>query len=175
MTDDDLTAVISYLRSRPAIDHYVPPSDFNLLGRAAKAFLLEPKGPSAPIRARIERGPTVEYGEYLANTIGNCAGCHTRRDLRTGAQEGVALAGGMTVESHTAPAKKFVTPNLTPDPKTGRIYAWSEDAFVARFKSGVETGSPMPWQTFSRMSDDDLRALYRYLRSLPPARLGQDL
>jgi mono/diheme cytochrome c family protein len=32
MTDDDLTAVISYLRSRPAIDHYVPPSDFNLLG-----------------------------------------------------------------------------------------------------------------------------------------------
>jgi hypothetical protein len=71
--------------------------------------------------------------------------------------------------------RKFVTPNLTPDPKTGHIYAWSEDAFVARFKAGVATGSPMPWQTFSRMTDDDLRALYRYLRSLPPARMGQDL
>lgn len=66
------------------------------------------------------------------------------------------------------------TPNLTPDPKTGRIYAWSEDAFVARFEAGIATGSPMPWRTFSRITDDDLRALYRYFRSLPPARLGQD-
>ena len=40
LSDDDLTAVISYLRSRPAIDHYVPPSDFNVIGRAAKAFLI---------------------------------------------------------------------------------------------------------------------------------------
>jgi mono/diheme cytochrome c family protein len=175
MTDEDLTAIISYLRSRPAIDHHVPASDYNLLGRAAKAFLLEPQGPSKPVRAHIERGPTVEYGEYIANTVANCNGCHTRRNLRTGAQEGVAFAGGMTVETHSASPKKFVTPNLTPDPKTGHIYAWSEDAFVARFKVGVDTGSPMPWQTFSRMSDDDLRALYRYFRSLPPARLGQDL
>jgi mono/diheme cytochrome c family protein len=174
MTDEDLTAVISYLRSRPAIDHYVPASDFNMLGRAAKAFLLEPTGPTVPVRARIERGPTVEYGAYLANSIANCNGWHTRRNLRTGAQKGVSFAGGMTVESHTTGAT-FVTPNLTPDPKTGHIYAWSEDAFVARFKSGVATGSPMPWKTFSRMTEDDLRALYQYFRSLPPAHVGQDL
>jgi len=51
----------------------------------------------------------------------------------------------------------------------------TEDAFVARFKAGIETASPMPWDTFRNMTDEDLRALYRYLRSLPPARKGQDL
>ncbi|HEX5060318.1 MAG TPA: cytochrome c [Kofleriaceae bacterium] len=175
MTDEDLTAVISYLRSRPPIDHYVPPSDFNFLGRAAKAFLLEPKGPSQPIRAHVERGPTAEYGKYIANTIANCNGCHTRRNLRNGDAEGVTFAGGMSLESHSAPGTKFVTPNLTPDPKTGHIYVWSEDVFVARFKNAVPTASPMPWSTFRKMSEDDLRALYRYFRSLPPARMGQDL
>jgi mono/diheme cytochrome c family protein len=175
MTDEDLTAVISYLRSRPAVDHLVPPNSFNFLGRAAKAFLLEPVGPTKPIRASVAPGPTIERGEYIANTIANCNGCHTKRSLRTGAAEGVTFAGGMTVESHSAPGTTFVTPNLTPDPKTGHIYAWSEDVFVARFKNGVPTASPMPWGNFKQISDDDLRALYRYLRSLPPARLGQEL
>jgi hypothetical protein len=63
----------------------------------------------------------------------------------------------------------FVTPNLTPNPKTGHIYAWSENVFVARFKNAVPTASPMPWGNFKNLSEDDLRALYRYLRSLPPA------
>lgn len=47
--------------------------------------------------------------------------------------------------------------------------------FVARFRNGVPTASPMPWGNYKKMSDDDLRALYRYFRSLPPARLGQEL
>jgi mono/diheme cytochrome c family protein len=175
MTDEDLTAVISYLRSRPAIDHYVPASDFNMLGRAAKAFLLEPVGPSQPIRTRIERGATIEWGAYLANTVGSCTVCHTKRSLRSGKAEGVAFAGGMTVESHSAPGTKFVTPNLTPDPKTGHIYAWSEDVFVARFRNAVATASPMPWTSYKQLTDDDLRALYRYFRSLPPAQQGQAL
>src|SRR5690606_18768636 len=97
MTDEDLTAVISYLRSRPPIDHVVPPHDINFLGRAVKAFLLEPIGPSKPVRARIERGPTIEYGEYLATTVADCNGCHTRRSTRTGKQLGVTFAGGQTV------------------------------------------------------------------------------
>jgi mono/diheme cytochrome c family protein len=174
LTDEDLTAIISYLRSRPAIEHAVPDHDFNLLGKFAKAFLLEPTGPDKPIRKHVDIGPTVEYGEYLATTVANCNGCHTKRSLRTGEAIGVAFSGGMTVESHTAPGTKFVTPNLTPH-ETGHITAWSEDVFVARFKNGVETTSPMPWATFRNMADDDLRALYRYLRSLPPAKTGQEL
>lgn len=175
LSDDDLTAVISYLRSRPPIDHAVPATDLNFVGRAAKAFLLEPVGPSGPVRKHVAPGPTIEYGEYLANVVANCGGCHTKRSLRTGEPVGVAFAGGQTLESHGAPGTTFVTPNLTPDPTTGHIQAWSEDVFVARFKNAVPTASPMPWGSFRQMSDDDLRAIYRYLRSLPPARTGQEL
>ena len=53
------------------------------------------------------------------------------------------------------------------------LYAWSEDVFVARFRNAVPTESPMPWGSFRNMSEDDLRALYRYFRSLKPARTGQ--
>ena len=42
---------------------------------------------------------------------------------------------------------------------------------MARFRQGrVIPGSPMPWQAFSRMADADLRAMYRYLESVPPVR-----
>lgn len=175
MADDDLTAVISYLRSRPAIEHLVPASDFNVIGRFAKAFILEPRGPSHTPSAHANPAPTAEYGGYIANTIANCSGCHTRRSLRTGEQLGVPFAGGMEVESHAQPGTKFITPNLTPDAETGHITTWTEDQFVARFENAVETPSPMPWTNFKNLSEDDLRALYRYFRSLPPAKKGQSL
>lgn len=175
LSDDDLTAIVSYLRSRPPIDHSVPTSDYNLRGRVAKAFVIEPRGPTKPIRAHVTPAPTVEYGEYLASSVANCGGCHTKRNLRSGAAVGVSFAGGSTVESRTSPGTKFVTPNLTPDPKTGHIYAWSEEVFIARFKNAVPIASPMPWANFKNFSDDDLRALYRYFRSLPPAKHGQEL
>jgi len=173
LSDEDLTAIVSYLRSRPPIEHAVPANDINLIGRMAKAFFLEPRGPTRPIRAQVPRGPTAEYGEYLANAVANCGGCHTKSNRRTGAAEGVSFAGGSTVESRTSPGTKFVTPNLTPDPETGRTSAWTEDQFVARFKNAAPTASPMPWDQFKNLSEDDLRALYRYLRSLPPAKPGK--
>jgi mono/diheme cytochrome c family protein len=175
LADDDLVAVLSYLRSRPPIEHEVPTSDYNFLGKAARAFLLEPEGPAGTPPAHAPSGPTIERGKYLANTVANCNGCHTNRSTKTGKQLGVTFAGGMEIESHSQPGTTFITPNLTPDEATGHITKWTEDVFVARFKAGVATASPMPWDTFRNMTDDDLRALYRYLRSLPPARKGQEL
>ena len=68
-------------------------------------------------------------------------------------------------------SRVYVTPNLTPDPETSPIGQWSEDAFVTRFRAGPALeGTPMPWGAFARMSDEDLRAIYRYLRTLPPSR-----
>jgi mono/diheme cytochrome c family protein len=122
----------------------------------------------------IRNEPTAEYGRYLAHDVANCVGCHTQRDLRTGAFTGPALGGGMVIESHGAPKQRFVTPNLTPDPATGRIIRWSEDAFVQRFRGAQASPSPMPWSSFARMSESDLRALYRYLRSVPPARMPEE-
>ena len=63
---------------------------------------------------------------------------------------------------------EIMAPNLTSHP-TGRSGQMSEDAFVSRFRDprGVEH-SPMPWENYRQMTDDDLRSIYRFLRSLPP-------
>ncbi|HEY5415546.1 MAG TPA: hypothetical protein VIK41_12005, partial [Gemmatimonadaceae bacterium] len=55
--------------------------------------------------------------------------------------------------------------------ETGRLGKMTEDQFVARFRQGrVIPGSPMPWQAFSRIAEDDLRSIYRYLKSIPPVK-----
>ena len=65
--------------------------------------------------------------------------------------------------------KHLVSPNLTPDPITGRISNWTQDFFIKRFKMGrVISGSPMPWGAFSRMDEKDLAALYKYFATLKP-------
>jgi mono/diheme cytochrome c family protein len=63
--------------------------------------------------------------------------------------------------------------NLTPDPQTG-IGGWPEDLFIKTLRTGQFMGMsrgilpPMPWQDIGRMSDDDLKAIFAYLKSLPP-------
>jgi hypothetical protein len=70
------------------------------------------------------------------------------------------------METGTNPPIKVVPPNIRGDP-TGRAGLWTEDEFLARFHAGERIkGSPMPWQAFRHMTDDDLRAIYRYLRTV---------
>jgi mono/diheme cytochrome c family protein len=169
VSDEDLTAIVSYLRTQAPVRNEVQTRSLNPLGHAVMAFVLKPRGPTGPVPARVPAGPTVEYGKYLAHGVANCAGCHTRRDLRTGAFTGPTLAGGMEFTEPGTSPRKFVPPNLTPDPATGRIANWTEEIFIARARTGKGAeGSPMPWANYARMTDDDLRAIYRYLRSLPP-------
>jgi mono/diheme cytochrome c family protein len=169
LSDADLTAVISFLRSQPAVSHEVPPHDFNFLGKAVMSFLIEPIGPRAePAKTSPAPGPTVERGEYLVSTVGECADCHTQRSMVDGSFTGPRLAGGAEMRSGKN-GLVLVPPNLTPDPSTGRLVSWSEDQFVTRFRQGkLIPESPMPWNAFARMTEDDLRAVYRYLRSVPP-------
>lgn len=65
-----------------------------------------------------------------------------------------------------------MTANLTPDPETGAIATWSYERFKERFqKEGRRVKeSIMPWETFVNYSDDDLKAVYKYLMSLPPVK-----
>lgn len=170
MSDDDIVAVISFLRSQPAVRHAVPEHEVTFLGKAILAYLIEPIGPShTPPATAPEEAPTVERGSYVANQVANCAGCHSKRSPLDGSFTGPRFAGGMTMDVEGDPEHVLVTPNLTPDPATGRITGWSEDHFVARFRAGKTiAASHMPWGAFGRMSDTDLRAIYRYLRTLEP-------
>ena len=167
LTDDDLVAVLSYLRSRPAVRHDLPQRQLTPLGDVVFAFVIRPEGPTTTPAKAIESGPTVEYGRYLANSVANCVGCHTDRDLKTGKFTGKPFAGGFHMEVRGQPGLEFVTPNLTPHPQ-GRIAGWTEEEFVSRLRAGAgPEGSEMPWSSFRLLSEDDARALYRYLRTVP--------
>lgn len=160
LSDADIVALISFLRSRPAVHNPVPDHGLNILGKAVMAFAIKPIGPTGnPPAESPPSAPTLERGDYLVTAVANCAGCHTQRSMVTGAYTGPRLAGGTPMEG-------LVPPDITGD-STGRAAMWTEDEFVARFRAGVRIpGSPMPWQAFKRITDADVRAIYRYLRSV---------
>lgn len=170
LSDEDLTAVISFLRSQPPVKNEVPPSELGFVAKAVIAFgLLKPIGPKSTPPKSVPQDTTAEYGKYLANSVGNCLGCHVKID-GTGNQVNADFAGGgVFPPNQWSKGYGFVSPNLTPDKKTGHIAAWSEQQFIDRFKGGrLYEGSPMPWGFVSRMSENDIKALYRYLHSLEP-------
>ena len=130
--------------------------------------LANPVGPKEAPTQASPHGATVETGRYLAESVTNCWACHTQRDMKTGALVGPRFGGAHMADDNN-PKRMWAPPNLTNDPATGRLAKLSEEEFVARFRQGrVLPGSPMPWQGFRNMDEDDLRAIYRYLKSLPP-------
>ena len=89
--------------------------------------------------------------------------------MATGQFMGPEFSGTREFENEADRSKIWAPPNLTPDPKTGVTARLTEDQFVARIRAGrILPGSPMPWQAYSRMDEDDLRAIYRFLKTLPP-------
>jgi len=168
LSDEDLTAVVSYLRSQQPVHNVVPPHDFNLLGMVVKALVLaNPVGPKATPPKANQHGATVDNGRYLVESVAHCWSCHTQRNPNTGELTGPHL-GGATMADDTNPKRTWAPPNLTSD-ATGRLAKFSEDEFVARFRAGrAYPGSPMPWQGFQRLAEDDIRAIYRYLKTVPP-------
>ncbi len=174
LSDYDLTAIISYLRTTTPIKNKRPENDWNFMGKAIIALgLIKPMGdgiiPPAPAR-----DSTAAYGKYLAESVANCVGCHTNRDMMTGAFIGPDYAGQALFEvidetGNIVKGKHFVTPNLTPDPETGRIALWNEEVFINRFRAGnLMQGSPMPWGSYRRMTDLELKAMFKFLKSLEP-------
>src|ERR1700731_4161493 len=105
----------------------------------------------------------VAKGRALAGA-GYCAVCHTRAG-------GEPLAGGYGLRT---PFGTVISNNLTPDPETG-IGRWSLEAFTRAMHEGVSRdGShlfpPFPYDHFTKVSDDDVTALYAYLMTRPPVR-----
>jgi mono/diheme cytochrome c family protein len=166
MTDEDLTAVISYLRAQKPVYNKVPEHDPNVLGYIVKAYLVKPVGPDGEVQRSIKYDTSANYGKYLAMYVSECNGCHTKRDMG-GRYVGEPFAGGNNIEG-------FITPNLTPD-STGRIFGWSKKNFIDRFRMGkLMPGSPMPWNSFQRMTDIELTAIYNYLQTIKPVKATYD-
>lgn len=159
MSDEDLTAVISYIRTLKPVKNKVPANNLNVMGNMIQAYLVKPVGPTGETPAVIKPDTTAAYGKYLVLSVAECAGCHTKRDL-SGAFIGPHLAGGNNIDG-------YITPNLT-NASDGRIYSWTQEQFIARFRQGkLIPKSPMPWNSYKRTSDDELKAIYKYLKSVP--------
>jgi cytochrome c553 len=160
MSDADMQALIAYLRTIPPVNRTVPATNVRALGRALylagklDLFPAELMDHRAPRGAPVPVGVTVEYGEYLA-TIGGCRGCHSP-DL--------AGAEAMGPPGTPPPA------NLTP---AGPLGQWSKDDFVRALRTGrrpdgTAISSFMPWALAGQMTDDEMSAVWMYLRSVPP-------
>ncbi|MGG9972664.1 cytochrome c [Ferruginibacter sp. SUN002] len=168
-SDDDLTAIISYLRTTKPVSNDVPKHSFSLLGKILKALVIKPTGPTGDVPKSVTPDSSIEYGRYLATSVANCRGCHTERDLKTGAFVGPDYAGGFEIESPVDKKYIFHTPNISPDKKTGHIVDWTEEMFISRFRKGkLIPQSPMPWGPFGRMTDMELKAIYKYLKTVTP-------
>lgn len=169
MSDEDAFAVASYLKSLPPVHNKVQ-QNRNLMFKLGTSLFLGPKT-SRPIPAP-PRSTTAEYGGYLAKNVGLCVDCHTpRHGLRSEPDRNRLFAG----DPHPSKAQFPINPaNLTPDLATG-IGQWSEADFLRTIRSGTNPKGQslrpfMPWRQIRRMSDDDLGAIYDYLRTLRPIR-----
>ncbi|MCL4845651.1 MAG: c-type cytochrome [Acidobacteria bacterium] len=149
-------------------------------------------------RAVGERAAQVERGEYLVNAM-SCHDCHTPwKEGPNGPEPDMsrALTGhpadlvmppparleapwvwsaAGTNTAFAGPWGVSFTANLTPDPETG-LGLWTEDIFIATMKTGRHEGKgrpllpPMPYFSVAALTDEDMRAVFAYLQSLPPVR-----
>lgn len=168
ISDDDLRAVISYLRATKPVHHEVPAHDLTLMGNVVKAFFIKPVGPAGDVPHEMAADTTASYGKYLVTQVAHCNGCHSQHD-NVGQLVGDELAGGgpMTREGDTVAC---TPPNLTPD-SSSRIFGWTANNFVQRFRLGrLNPHSEMPWTSYSTMTDVELKAIFNYLKTVKPAK-----
>ena len=168
MTKSDVHSIVAYLRTLKPIERTVPPRKLDI-----PMSMLGPL-PDGNLDKNVMPDPSdkVKYGEYMA-TIAVCAACHTPMGPQ-GPDFSKMYAGGFVFE---VPMFKVAVANITPDSTTG-IGAWTEEMFVNKFKNNssdeVVNRHPgrentiMPWAMYGKMKEEDLRAIYAYLRTVPP-------
>jgi len=174
MSDDDMIAIISFLRAQPPVRNQVPENEWTLAGKVIKSLsstFMPREGVNPPKTAPAEK-PTVERGEYLARYVANCVGCHTPLDDTTFQPSGPDFSGGEEFEPMPMPGADmhtwFRTPNITPMKGSALMKFPDRATFVARFKVGgrQHPGTPMPWEAYAKMSAEDVGAIYEFLHSL---------
>lgn len=165
LSDEDLTAVISYIRSLPPVDNTLPANDLKPLARVLISagqlplMIAENTDHTAATVAAPPAGVSADYGHYLMHIAG-CTGCH-----------GEGLSGG---KIPSAPPDTIPAANIT---QAGAPKGWTEDQFITAIRTGVDPSGHtinefMPWKRYAGMSDDELKAIWAYMLVAPPKEFG---
>ncbi|UZD22755.1 cytochrome c [Algoriphagus halophytocola] len=172
MDPEDIYDIIAYIRTLEPIENEVPESkaDFPV------NIILKTIPKDATPMDKPAKTDQVAYGKYLTNAA-SCVECHTPVDA-----QGVILAG-----QEFSGGREFASPdgsvvrssNITQHVENG-IGNWTEELFVGRFKQYLDSGyhlpqvapgefnSIMPWVMYAGMKEEDLKAIYAYLKTVEP-------
>ncbi len=169
MSKDDIYSIIAYLRTLSPSNNKVPDRFLTIPMSVAYPVLL-----SSSLENNIKPDVTdkVKYGAYMVNSA-NCMDCHTPKENGKYVISKL-FSGGFTFNMGSFKANSA---NITPDSLTG-IGKWNEEMFLDKFKTCRDpakyvsnpgkVNSIMPWSLFANMTDSDIKAIFSYLRTVPP-------
>ena len=169
LAKQDLLDIVAFIRTLPPIENKVPTrqlmAPISVLFASVPNTLEQNKRPLATDK--------IAYGKYLVN-MASCQTCHT--PVNNKGEPGEPFSGGFTF--HT-PGFTVNTANITSDSATG-LGAWTEERFLNKFKtyrepSGYifdpkEKNTLMPWSEFAKLNNDDLSAIFAYIKTIKPVK-----
>lgn len=167
----DIEAVMCYIRSLQPINNDVPGRELDF----PVSLLINTIPSEASHMSRPDKSDVVAYGGYMT-TIAGCVGCHTPMSAPGQLDMTKAFGGGFEFPFEDGSIVRSM--NITPH-ATG-LGSWSKEMFIAKFKAyDTQTYRPtpvaagefntyMPWTMYAGMTEDDLGAIYEYLRTVKP-------
>jgi mono/diheme cytochrome c family protein len=166
MSERDLGSLIAYAKSLPPVDNTTAATQLGFLSRLLlvtgqahflSAAVIQHDAPPPPAP---DPGISVTYGKYLA-TIGGCVECHT------------PSLGGGPVPGAPPDAPKALNISQGGEPGT-----WTDEQFKTTLRTGTNPAGRkldpdwMPWKAAAEMTDDEISAVWMYLKSMPPVKSG---
>ena len=168
LPDEDVASIVVYLRSLHPVRNSLPPTQVAFPVKYLIQSVPQPLTSPVP---EAEPADPVTRGAFLVNAAA-CADCHTPEKMGQ-PLPGMAFGGGRLLEGAWG---RVASANITQDP-SGIPY-YNEEMFVAAMRTGYvgarRLNQIMPWATFRKMSDQDLKAIYAYLKTLPPVKHNVD-
>ena len=163
MSDEDLASVVVFLRSLPPVHNVVPPTQIIF---PVKYFMRSAPQPiTAPV-PEPDLSTAVKQGAYLV-TVGGCRDCHTPQTKHGAPIASLDLAGGFIFQG---PWGTVASANITPD--ASGIPYYTDALFLQALRTGYvgtrKLSQIMPWSAFRGMTDQDLLAIFAYLKTVPP-------
>jgi mono/diheme cytochrome c family protein len=165
LSDEDLASIVVFLRSLPPVHNQLPPAKIPLL--FARLIQAAPQPLTEPV-AEPDISTPAKRGAYLAE-MGTCTDCHTPLNPKFQPIAGMEMAGGNSIADESGRVLAN-SANLTPD--ASGIGYYDEALFIQTMRTGAvrarKLNGAMPWWVFRNMTDDDLKAVFAYLRTLKP-------